>query len=145
MKTGAAILLATLVTLLNACNTSTQPESTHAVTMKTDSAVYTAVPDHTPVLLSIHNSTDSTILLPACGPISFRVDTFVSGRWSLGSSGWTKPCLDIYQQTVLLTPDSSCSSGVFLSTSGQFRIVTVYGLLSHPFSDTVYSNQFTVQ
>jgi hypothetical protein len=140
-------LLLTMLIYHAGCKHSTQSESTvisPTVTMKTDSLQYIRSMGSANVIMRIENKTDSTIVIPTCIGISKRIDLKQGNIWSIGSAEWNLPCQAIFIPDGSIEKDAFYGESLHFDTVGTFRIVTIYGSSRGTYTDTLFSNEFTV-
>jgi hypothetical protein len=96
------------------------------------------------IYFRINNKTDSTLFFPTCSGISTRIDVKQGNVWSEGFPEWNSPCQAIFRSEGSIEKDASCSEFIYIDTTGTFRVVTIYGLTRGSYTDTLFSNEFSV-
>lgn len=147
MKNQIIFLLGFILIVCSGCKISTRSENNSpsaTVTMTTDSLQYTLSLDLVYINIQIKNLTDSTLVFPSCGRISKRIDVKQGNVWSEGFPGWYSPCPALLSFTTSIESDSSYFDYISIDTTGTFRIVTIYHMLSSSNTDTLFSNEFIV-
>ncbi len=158
MRTKLVLISLAFTMVASGCRPTTQPvrndttphvEPTNVeepIIMQTDSTEYHSYGRSSAITITIHNHTDSMLVFPACGRISFRIDTLVGQQWKPGVPEWGQPCLAEFVGNWLIEPDSAYINGFRVYSPAMYRIVTVYSGVGQAgvFTDTLMSNIFFV-
>jgi hypothetical protein len=153
-----SILFVVIILVASGCRTSTQPKGpdpiadnqlvvpANILSLRTDSLQYHRSSGWSLITIFIHNGTDTSVVFPACGSVSVRVDTLASQQWNLGRPRWEQVCLAIFAMSAVIEKDSMYTNNFLIQNTGRFRVVTVYSGIAQSgiYSDTLISNDFSV-
>lgn len=158
MNSRMCMLVILLAIFAFGCHTSTQPRTADSfstnipdiplgiLSLRTDSLQYHRSAGWSQVTMFIRNRADSAVVFPACGSVSVRIDTSLDQGWIVGKPQWQQICLGMYAVSIVVMPDSVCSTNLPMQNIGTYRVVTIYCGVSQGgrYSDTLISNSFTV-
>jgi len=150
LKKATPVLVVTFL-LLPGCNKApaTQQEETYnGLVARTDELVYILSDGNVQVQFTVENTSDSTAWFFHCGERFIAIlNRLENNNWK-DYNGWGWPCLDVYSQSVNpLAPDSIYTDFATLTQSGNYRLsfLSNWNHNIDTWSDTLYSNEFTVQ
>ncbi|NQT97013.1 MAG: hypothetical protein HQ562_04665 [Candidatus Marinimicrobia bacterium] len=137
--------------LLSSCDkasTTQQEETSNGLVARTDELVYNLNDGYVQVQFTIETTSDSTAWFFHCGERFITIlNRLENDKWK-DYNGWGWPCLDIYSQGIKpLTPDSIFTDFIQLTQAGNYRLSFLLNWDNniYTWSDTLYSNEFSVQ
>jgi|GEM_PF-4427731 len=137
--------------LLFGCNKTTtnhQDEIVNGLVATTDKLVYISSNGYAQVRFTIENTSDSTAWFFACGGRYITIiNRLENDNWE-DYGGWGWPCLAVYLSGIKpLAPDSTYFSFNQFDQTGDYRFSFLYNWENNidTWSDTLYSNEFTIQ
>ena len=150
MSIRRLIPLLTLFALIGCDRTPARPidNASNNLIAYTDATSYYYKEGYVQVNLTVENQTDSVAYFEHCGERYITVfHLYSNGKWE-ERGGWGWPCLAFYSMgKIPLEPSSIYSDVLHISETGKYRFLLLYQWEPHlhHWSDTLYSNEFTVQ
>ena len=112
--------------------------------IETDSLEYIRSLAGANIGIRITNKTDSTVELPICKALEKRIDVKKANAWALGIPDWSVPCQEVIVEEGFLEKNATYGESIRIDMPGTFRVVTIYGYRRGNYTDTLFSNEFSV-